>query len=208
MKLRNIVSIWMVLTTTFLWTSTMRVLFKPEISSWAVFGIGGKGFEGDFWLLVIAVIMALFGFYIYGRGRCRTLYHVLLVIWNLVITGLVIYGTIQSDSKINFDTWGIEMSFVWLVLPFALFLVLSVFHVIGERKADHLPISSWGEIDWQALIIAVLLIIPALIFFRLGQGFNWQVKIAVASTIIQWIMLVEALRYPFDKKFSQVHQNH
>ena len=38
--LRGGLHAWTVFTTTFLWTPTMRLLLKPEISQWRVFGLG------------------------------------------------------------------------------------------------------------------------------------------------------------------------
>ena len=41
-NLRGIVLLWTVLITTFFWTSTMRLLLKPEISSWRIMGLEEK----------------------------------------------------------------------------------------------------------------------------------------------------------------------
>ncbi|KQC06888.1 MAG: hypothetical protein APR54_06650 [Candidatus Cloacimonas sp. SDB] len=56
-KLRSIVLAWTILTTTFFWTSTMRILLKPEISSWKIITFGGRGGMGEFWLLPAIVII-------------------------------------------------------------------------------------------------------------------------------------------------------
>ncbi len=48
--LRNTVLLRPVVTTTFFWTTTMRMVLKPEISQWQIFGVGGRGMEGEFWL--------------------------------------------------------------------------------------------------------------------------------------------------------------
>src|SRR6056297_2454005 len=125
-NLRGIVLTWTIITTTFFWTSTMRVLFKPEISSWGIFNMGGKGLIGDFWLLPLIILFALFVFYLEGRGRIRILYHILLISWHLIITAVIVYGSFQIKANISFDTWGINISFIWLVVPFVLFLFLSI----------------------------------------------------------------------------------
>jgi hypothetical protein len=203
-KLRGIVLTWTILTTTFFWTSTMRVLFKPEISNWSIFGTGGKGFSGDFWLLPLIILFALFTIYIEGRGKLRVLYHFLLVSWNLLISGVVLYGSLQSDSNISFDTWGISLSFVWLVVPFVLFLILAIILVIQESSGkNNIPGFAWTKINRKPLLIALLLFPPAILFFQLGTGFNWLVKIAVGSTIIQWILLTESLGRPYSRKLKK-----
>ncbi|MBS4035357.1 MAG: hypothetical protein KGZ85_12880 [Ignavibacterium sp.] len=204
LNLRAVVLTWTILTTTFFWTSTMRILFKPEISSWSIFGLGGKGFIGDFWLLPLIILFALFIFYLEGRGRLRILYHILLIIWHLLITAGIVYGSFQSDANISFGTWGISFSFIWLVIPFVLFLLLAIALVILELSGKYkIPRFDWTKINWKPFLIALLLFPVALLFFRSGTGFNWLVKIAVASTIIQWILLTETFGRPFILKSKQ-----
>lgn len=198
--LRILVLIWTVFTTTFFWTSTMRILLKPEISSWSIFSLGGKGFMGDYWLPPLIVLLALFTFYLEGRGKFRTIYHILIISWNLLITGIITYGSFQSGAQVSFDTWGVNMSFMWLVVPFVLFLLLAIALVVQEIRGNYtIPCYDWAKINWKPLVIALLLFPVALIFFRLGTGFNWLVKIAVAATIIQWILLTEAVGRPTRK---------
>ena len=199
--LRILVMIWTVLTTTFFWTSTMRILLKPEISSWSIFNLGGKGFMGDYWLPPLIVLIALFIFYLEGRGKFRTIYHILLISWHLLITGVIAYGSFQSDSQVSFETWGVNMSFIWLVVPFVLFLLLAIALVVQEIRGNYtIPCCDWAKINWKPFIIALLLFPVALIFFQLGTGFNWQIKIAVAATIIQWILLTEVVGRPYTEK--------
>ncbi len=207
-NLRGVVLTWTILTTTFFWTSTMRILLKPQISDWSIFTIGGKGFLGDFWLPPLIVLIALFIFYLEGRGKIRTLYHFLLLGWHVLITAVIVYGSLQTNAKITFGTWGISLSFIWLVVPFALFLVLAVKLVTEEIKQNKLvPEYKWKAVNWKLLGIAALLLPVAIIFFQLGTGFNWLVKIAVASTIFQWIFMAEALGRPDSKKLKPTTNN-
>ncbi len=70
--------------------------------------------------------------------------------------------------------------------------------MVQETKGNHLiPCYDWSKITLKPLFIALLLF--ALLFFSLGSGFNWLVKIAVAATIIQWILITEALGRPHKK---------
>ncbi len=199
-NLRGIVLTWTLLTTIFFWTSTMRLLLKPEISSWKIFAIGGKGGAGAYWVLPLVVLLALFAFYLEGRGRLRPLYHILLVGWHLAITGLCVYGALQPGSTIHFGAWGIRLSLVWLVVPFAIFLLLAVLLVIQEsRGVLPVPVFGWSQIDWKKAGAAALLLPVAFVFFRLGSGFDLMVKIAIVVTVVQWILLVEALGRPDSK---------
>ena len=200
-KLRIIVLIWTVLTTTFFWTSTMRILLKPEISSWSIFNLGGQGFMGDYWLPPLIVLLALFIFYLEGRGKFRSLYHILIISWHLLITGVIVYGSLQPNAQASFETWGVNMSFTWLIVPFVLFLLLAIALVVQEIRGNNtIPCYDWAIINWKPFVIALLLFPVALIFFRLGTGFNWLVKIAVAATVIQWILLTEVVGPPYDRK--------
>ena len=182
----------------------MRILFKPEISSWSIFNIGGKGYMGDFWLLPLIIFFALFIFYLEGRGKMRTLYHILLVSWHLLITAVIVYGSLQTDANVSFGAWGVNMSFIWLVVPFVLFLFMAIALVVQERSGNYkIPSYDWTKINWKPFLIALLLFPVAILFFRLGTGFNWQVKIAVAATIIQWILLYETLGRPYALRSKQ-----
>ncbi len=197
-NLRGIVLTWTILTTTFFWTSTMRILLKPEISSWSIFNLGGKGFLGEFWLPPLIVLYALFMFYLEGRGRMRPLYQVMLVGWHLAIAGILAYGSLLPDGAISFGTWGITVSFAWLVIPQGLFLLLALLLVIREnRKQIPVPVFDWDRLNRRTLLYAALLLPVAILFFWLGTGFNIYVKIAVASTIVQWIFLTEGLGRPY-----------
>lgn len=195
--LRGMVLTWTILTTTFFWTSTMRILLKPEISSWSIFNFGGKGFMGEFWLPPLIVLFALLMFYLEGRGKIRILYHIMLLSWHLLITGVIVYGSLQAGAELSFGTWGINMSFLWLVIPFVLFLVLAILLVIQELRGKYvIPEFDWLRFNLKPFFIAILLFPVALLFFRIGEGFNWLVKIAVAATIFQWILLAETLGRP------------
>jgi len=175
----------------------MRILLKPEISTWNIFNFGGTGFMGDFWLPPLIVLFALVGFYLEGRGKLRILFHILLISWNLLMTGVIAYGSLQPDAKASFGAWGVSISFIWFIVPFVLFLFLAISLVVQEIRGNYtIPSYDWAKINWKYLVIALLLFPVALLFFQLGTGFNWLAKIAVAATIIQWILLTEAVSRP------------
>lgn len=152
---------------------------------------------GEFWFPPLIAIIALLAFYLEGRGRIRSLFHFLLISWHIAISGIGIYGVLQSDTSISFGTWGISFSIGWLLFPFFLFLILAIILVIQEiRNPQIIPVYSWKQVNKKLLGIAVLLLPIAFLFFQSGHGFDIMVKIAVAVTIVQWIFLVEALGRP------------
>lgn len=176
----------------------MRIIYKPDISSWSIFWFNGKGFEGDFLFLPLLIIFALSIFYVEGRGKVRPLYHILLLLWHSLLTGVIIYGSTQTETEISFGTWGVSVSLIWLVIPFLFFLGASVLLIYKERKSQsNIPVYNWTTINLKPLILAISLSIIAFFFFRFGSGFNWLVKIAVGSTIMQWILITEAIGKPY-----------
>ncbi|KQC13999.1 MAG: hypothetical protein APR63_06565 [Desulfuromonas sp. SDB] len=181
------------------------MIFKPEISSWKIFNIGGKGFMGESWLPPLIVIFALFFFYLEGRGKFRLIYHILLISWHFTITGLFIYGSFSDDAIITFATWGISLSFILVVVPLAVFSIIAVISVIQEIRGCFLiPTFKWNQINWRILGFAAILFPVAFIFFQLGTGFNLMIKIAVMITIIQWILLIDGLGRPDSEKSKEV----
>lgn len=101
--------------------------------------------------------------------------------------------------EISFGTWGISISIIWLIIPFIVFLFCTIALVVKEAKEKNIPIYNWTDINLKPLIIAIALTVFAFIFFILGEGFNWLVKIAVGITIIQWVLLTESLNRPYSK---------
>lgn len=194
--LRGVVLAWTLITTTFTWTPTMRLLLKPEISHWKIVGMAGSGSTGQFWILPLVAAAALLLFYFEGRGRLRPLFHVLLLGWHLPIAAAFVYGSVRGGIDATFQgaMWGVTIPFVWLAPPFALFAALAILLVVREvRGSLPVPVLAWGRIHWGKLGLAGLLLPVAFAFFRLGEGFDLMVKIATVATILQWILLAEAL---------------
>ena len=197
--LRGIVLAWTIVTTTFTWTPTMRLLLKPEISHWKIFDVAGSGSTGPFWILPLLATAALLLFYIEGRGRVRHLFHALLLGWHLPITAALVYGSVLGSTEASFQgaMWGVNVPFAWLAPPFALFAVLAVLLVVRETSGS-LPVLvfAWRQIHWAKLGIAVLLLPVAFVLFRIGEGYDTMVMIATAATVLVWILLAEALGRP------------
>ncbi|MDH3255199.1 MAG: hypothetical protein OEM62_09425 [Acidobacteriota bacterium] len=196
--LRQLVLAWTIFTTTFTWTPTMRLLLKPEISQWNIFGVAGSGRTGPFWILPLAATVALLLFYLEGRGKLRPLFHALLLGWHLPLTAAIVISTVQStEATFMGAAWGVEIPLFVLAFPFSVFSVLAVVWVVRERRGS-LPVSprGWSQVGWRKIAIAVVLLPVAAVFFWLGEGFDGKTKIAIATTVVQWILLTEGLRGP------------
>lgn len=174
----------------------MRLLLKPEISNWNIFGVGGSGGGGLFWVLPLLATVFLCLYYIEGRGRFRWLFHSLLLAWHLPVTLAFVYGSIWGGAGSVFQgaMWGIKVPFVWLAPPFAFFACLAVILVIRETRGTlSVRVFRWQQVSWKKLGFAAMLLPVALVFFRMGEGFDTMVKIATVVTIFQWIFLAEGL---------------
>lgn len=173
----------------------MRLLLKPEISHWNVFGIAGSGRTGAFWILPLAAMTALFLFYLEGRGRLRPLFHALLLAWHLPLTAAIIYSSVRERGATFMGAaWGVEIPLFVLALPFALFSILAVVWVAWEMRGS-LPVvkGGWTQVNWRMITVSALLLPVALVFFWLGEGFDGRTKIAIVVTVLQWILLAEGL---------------
>lgn len=196
-RLRNIVLTWTLVTTTFAWTTTMRLVLKPEISRWQIFDVGGTGMEGEFWLPPLVALIALGAFYLEGRGRLRPLFHAWLITWHVLLSALCLYGALQAGGEFQFATWDVTAPFWLLTAPFLVFLAMAAWLVVMEiRRQDEIPKYEWHRVDHKSLALAAATLPVAIVLFRLGEDFDGWVKLAVATTILQWVLLVDAVGRP------------
>lgn len=193
LDLRGIVMGWTLFTTTFLWTPTMRMFLKPEVSNWSVFGLSGSGPEGAFWMFPLAVVLALLLFYLEGRGRLRWAVHMLLLAWHIPLTSGLLYAAILVDPGATFvgAAWGWEVPLALLAVPFVVLSGLVVFWVVREaRGGPSVDAAGWGDVDWRPLVgAAVLLPVAVVLFDRGGAEYDGMVQLAIAATVVQWILL-------------------
>ena len=190
---------WTVFTTTFLWTPSMRLLLKPEISQWRIFGVGGQGAEGPNWLLPLLALAALAMFYLGGRWRTRNVYFAMMLAWHGGVCIALTVGFLASGGAATFEgaAWGIRLSMAVLAIPFALSTAATVAAILQDRQHRiAIPPSGWLELHWPKIGIAALLLPVAAILFRVGHGYDMYTLAAIVVTIIQWILLVESVGPP------------
>lgn len=201
-RLRSIVLAWTIFTSVFTWTPTMRAFLKPEISKWGFLGFSGQGREGAFWILPTLALLVLFMFYLEGRGKFRPLFYALLLAWHVPLSLLFTIGALRRGQEAKFigAAWGWEVSFAVLSIAFIFFTVLAIIWIIREVRHDKQPDEiAWNCVDWKKLIFAALLLPVAILFFGIGQAFDWFTRIAIVATVIQWITLAEALGFRGEK---------
>ena len=132
-----------------------------------------------------------------SRGP-RALFYPMLILWHLAVTAVVITATVRGGSGSGMagpgPHWSIPM---WLLaIPCGLFVVLAVALTFIDYRGTSSPRSS--RLDafefWPAGFASLLLLIVALILFRLGTNYNWVTGTAIVATIVHWIVLVESFQ--------------
>lgn len=194
---RGIVSAWTLFTSVFVWTPTMRMLLKPEVSQWKVGSFQGIGRSGLWWLFPLAALLILLFFYLEGRGRFRPLVHALLLAWHLPLTAAIVYWAISGGTDAHFEGagWGARIPLVVVAIPFTAGSILAVAWVVLERSGSlHVPVWPWSDIGRGRILVALALFPLAIAFYRWGEGFDWRTRVAIATSILQWILLAGGLQ--------------
>jgi hypothetical protein len=76
-------------------------------------------------------------------------------------------------------------------------VVLAVVWVVRERRDPVAAVEvPWSALDLRSLVIAVLLLPVAVLLFRAGEGIDGMIRLGTAATILQWILLTQALSAP------------
>lgn len=200
-KLYKLVMIWTIITTVFAWLPLIRIIGRPEGYHWGVLGLSGEGFNGPFWIfipLVLFVLAMMFSAY----RTPRKVFYPLLIVWHLLFTGVVTAGILQSGTEATIQGQGLHWEFpLWiLVIPCVLFLAAAVLWVVRDVKAgSKMTYTVWSGTNTKKLVAAFILLIAAIILFRLGTNYNWVTAVAIITTVLYWIILVESLQSDKEK---------
>ena len=65
--------------------------------------------------------------------------------------------------------------------------------MIERRRSGPPDVIPWSAIHWPTLGLALLLLPVAAVLFQRGEGIGWTTRFATAATILQWILLTQAL---------------
>ena len=180
---------WFSLTTVAFWLPTVRGAFDGASYEWGLFGLGGRGTGGDYWLPLATSLAAIALTAGARRGRRWALWAI--AAWSLLLTlALSIFmATSREDFRFRGDTLGIDVSLRWVgpvVLAAATLLTL-VSATREHASANGVPTSNSLNWSWLAALTLALPIQFALL--RLGAPVSSLDQVGVLLTIVQWFLI-------------------
>jgi len=180
---------WFSLTTVAFWLPTIRGAFDGASYQWGLFGLGGRGTGGDYWLPLVASLVAIALTAGAWRGQRWALW--LVAAWSLLLTlaFAVFMATSPEDLRFRGDTLGIDVSLGWvglIVLVGATLLTL-VSATQAPSSEDLVPPPSSLNGTWLGALALALPI--QFVLLRLGAPGSSLDQAGVVLTVVQWFLI-------------------
>ncbi|MCH7498338.1 MAG: hypothetical protein IH971_10890 [Candidatus Marinimicrobia bacterium] len=195
-RLFEVVYSWTVFTTVFVWLPIVRIVGRPEGYEWGIFGLRGVGVEGPFGVWVVLAAYA-FVMLCYGQRLPRKVYYTMLLGWHVTLTSFMVAGIISMGEAATLQGQALrfEVSLLLVALPVILFTVLAAVWVfLDYREPWPQQADGWAPTEPSRFGAAVVLLLVALVVFRMGNNYNWVTSVAVLMTIVQWILMVGSFK--------------
>ncbi len=172
-RLLGPVMFWTVLTTLFAWLPLVRIIGRPEGYTWSILGLSGDGLDGPFWIFIPLTAYAITMLFTAERGP-RALFHPLLVLWHLIVTGVVIAALVQGGGDAMWQGQGLHLKIpLWiLAVPFVFFAVLAGVWAAVDRSHPVKAPSRWSARNTFRLLASLLLLVLAIV--QLGNHHEQQ----------------------------------
>jgi hypothetical protein len=185
------------LTTVVFYLAAVRGAFDGPSYQWQLFGLGGRGVGGDYWVPVVGASGALA--VVAGGWRCRRWAFVLLAAWNVLVFLAVLVVVTSNPEKFRFrgDTLGLDVSLAWMgPLLFGAGAVLSL--VAARRQFRHCPaVAPWSRRNARWAVVLVAALPFQFLLLRFGSAGSLSDQVGVLVTIVQWLMVGRIFRpYP------------
>ena len=187
------------------WSAVLGILFwLPLIRStmdgasyrWGLGPFTGQGLHGDLWFLILGLAAMLLLLYGGWRGTWPAVSVLVLLLVHMGLTIIVSYVSLTDPGnlRVQGDTLGIDLSLA-LLLPLLLIglSALMIFWLLKWRTRAARPVP-WTRANRVMLAAAVLLLPIQYALLREPNGATDPY--GVLLTIVQWIVIVTALR-PF-----------
>ncbi len=196
-KLLRVLLFWTSLTTLAFWLPLVRGAFDGDSYHWALAPtISGSGMHGSYWVLVLGSSFALITIFLGWRGAGSP-FRWMLIAWHAFLgVGSIYLAATQSESFVfHGDTLGISLSLTWLAPlicgGFALAALYWVWRDSGNKGAR--IVRPWGRPNTLWFLALGLLLPLQFVLFRLGKPHGLTDQIGVIVTIIQWMLVGDAL---------------
>lgn len=181
---------WTAVTTLVFWLALIRSAFDGSTYVWALGGgIGGRGLQGDLWVLLLGTAYAITLLWLGWRGA-RQPFHWMLLAWHLALAAGVTYLAVTRPDGFTFrgDTLGLEFSLAFLgPILFGGFALLAIHWVIRDlRSRDARPVT-WTKENRNRALLLLALIPVQFVLLRFGEPHGTTDAIGVVVTIVQWL---------------------
>jgi hypothetical protein len=189
--------VWTSVTTLVFWLPTVRGLFDGNSYEWGLFGFGGRGIRGDYWLPVVGTTFTLATLAVAWRGLAVTVSASVLAVWHVALAFAIGYAAVSNPDEFRFegDTLGIDVSLT-IIGPvlFGVPALASLYYLLlaarGEQPDSVAPAQTARR--YVRLCLLALLPVQFVLFRNSVDGVSDQ--IGVLTTIVQWLLVGSALR--------------
>jgi hypothetical protein len=198
--------LWTSVLTITVWVPLVRASIEGHAYQWSfASGIGGRGFGGSYWVLLLSAVFVITLFYFGWRGA-RQPFHGLLITFHGFFAAIVIYAAFRHPEELFFEgaTLGVRFSVARSGPIFfgavAVCAVWWVVHDLRSHRARLTPSWVWtrGKRVRVALIVAIL---PAqIVLLRTWGPFGTAAMIGVILSIWQWFLITQGLLTPVTTK--------
>jgi hypothetical protein len=175
------------------WLPFLRGLMDGETYTWgtSLFGMtfSGRGTSGDYYYVVLNLILCLLLLYSFYWLSRRITFYSLLILWYGVMIANVFYEAFWGEGfYFNGDTMNIHLDLSYIILPVMILIGILVLKVIrADRKHNMYP--EWTR---RNTIWAVALLLPLFIqayLLREGEPHGLTDKIGVVLALLQVILI-------------------
>jgi hypothetical protein len=188
--IRGPVMFWTVLTTVFTWLPLARIIGRADGYHWSILGLSGEGLSGPFWVFIPLTVFAVGLLFTAARGP-RAFFYPMLILWHLTVSAVVIAAVVQGGQQAFWQGQALHLKIpLWtLAAPAVLFTAMAVVLVAVDRKRPVPRLADWSRNNTLKLAASLLLLMVAIVLFRLGTNYNWVTTLAVIIAIAHWITL-------------------
>lgn len=196
-RLLKVILIWAAIPMITIWLPLIRGLMDGPTYAWGNqywgFSFSGKGIGGDYWILPLLAVFALYLLYLGWRGARRP-FPWLLLLWTVPFAFESFYYGLRYPERYRFrgDTLGVDVSLAWVgPLFWGGLALLSLLWVVRDLKNNDAGIERprWTKPNKTLLSLVILLIPVQFVLLRFGVPHGTTDQIGVLLTMAQWVLV-------------------